>query len=175
VAAFDLSDDVLVGLEQLAKDVDRLAAVAADEQAVATADAKRQRLLIELDVSGLLAGTDDVRVRVAPYPTLLGYHSASVALLSYLASAARIRLVATSIGTNAIDSNISLDWFRVPSGYTPGGVQPHDWLALCERNFIDPMPAGGGSRYVRLEGKMHVLWFRREVGPTPRLWRAVPA
>jgi hypothetical protein len=169
----DTPDRVLAEIEGLAREVDRLAQGNEEEQV--TAGAKRGRLLIELDVAGLLAGTEDVRMRVAKYPTLLGYHAAAVALLSYLASAARIRLVATAIGSKVIDSNISLDWFRVPSGYTPPGVSPHDWLALCERNFIDPMPTGGGSRYVRLEGKMHQLEFRLEVGPKPRLWRAVPA
>jgi hypothetical protein len=162
---------LLADLERLALEVDRLDA----EREDATAYAKRQRLLIELDVSELLAGTDEVRARFASYPTLLGYHAACVALLGYHASAARIRLVATTIGSKVTDSLISLDWFRVPSGYTPPGVSAHDWLALCERNFIDPMPTGGGSRYVRLEGTMHQLLFRLELGPKPRLWRAVAA
>jgi hypothetical protein len=174
LVADHVSDRVLADLEDLAAEVDRLAA-SDDEGDQVTAGARRGRLLIELDVSGLLAGTDEVGARLANRPTLRGYHEAAVALLSYLASAARIRLVATAIGSKVIDSNISLDWFRVPSGYTPPGVSPHDWLALCERNFIDPMPSGGGTRYVRLEGKMHQLLFRPEVGPAPRLWRAVPA
>ncbi len=108
-------------------------------------------------------------------PALRGYYDATIAMMSYLASAARIRLVAAPIPLEVIDSPVSLDWFRVPSGYQPAGVSPHEWLALCERNFRDPMPAGTGTRFVRLEGKMHVLSFRREVGPDPKLWRAVIA
>lgn len=74
-----------------------------------------------------------------------------------------------------LDALISLDWFRTPSGYTPAGISAHDWLALCEANFQDPLPTAAGTRFVRLEGRSHVLHFRLEVGPQPRLWRAVLA
>lgn len=173
-----LPDRVLGKLESLAREVDRLAQGDEDEQI--TAGARRGRLLIELDVSGLLDGREATRKRVENYPTLLGYHTAAVALLTYLESTARSRLVTTAIGSIAvgsrvIESNISLDWFRAPSDYIPIGVSPHEWLALCERNFIEPMPPGAGSRYVQLEGRMHRLEFRCEVGSKPRLWRAVLA
>ncbi len=170
----EIPDSALLDLETIAVEVDRLAATT-DEESLARASARRQRLLIELDVSGLLGGTAMVRRRFEGLPTLLGYHEATIALMSYLASAARIRLVRAPIPLKVSDSLVSLDWFRVPSGYTPVGVSAHDWLAVCEANFRDPMPTGPGTRFVRLEGKSHVLQFRIEVGPEPRLWRAVLA
>jgi hypothetical protein len=166
-------DDQLATFEKLALEVDRLAAGTDDEQI--TAGAKRQRLLIELDVYGLLTGQPAIGARVAAHPTLRGYHDACVQLASYHASAARIRLVGNAIPLKPTDGHVSLDWFRTPSGYTPAGVSAHDWLALCERNFLEPMPEGTGTRFVRLEGKMHVLSYRIEAGPEPKLWRAQPA
>nr|MBA2541800.1 hypothetical protein [Deltaproteobacteria bacterium] len=93
-------------------------------------------------------------------------------MMSYHASAARIRLVGNAIPIKPSDGHVSLDWFRTPSGYTPAGVSPHDWLALCERNLLEPMPEGNGTRFVRLEGKLHVLSYRVEASPEPKLWRA---
>lgn len=168
-----VSDAQLATLEKLALEVDRLAAGSEEDQIVA--GAKRQRLLIELDVYGLLTGQPEVGHRVAESKTLRGYHEACVQMASYHASAARIRLVGNAIPMRPTEGHVSLDWFRTPSGYAPGGVSPHDWLALCERNFLEPTPTGPGSRFVRLEGKMHVLLYRIEATAEPKLWRALLA
>jgi hypothetical protein len=93
----------------------------------------------------------------------------------YQLSAARLRLVGNAIPLGPTDGHVSLDWFRTPSNYVPEGVSPHDWLALCERNFIGPLPTATGTRFVRLEGKVHVLSYRIEATAEPKLWRALPA
>ena len=82
---------------------------------------------------------------------------------------------ARAIPLTPTDGHVSFDWFRQSSGYVPDKVSPHDWLALCERNFIDPMPTQSGTRFVRLEGKLHVLSYRVEATSSPKLWRALPA
>ena len=166
-------DYQLAALEKLAVEVDQLEA--GDEDQQITAGAKRQRLLIELDVYGLLTGQPDIGKRVAGYKKLRGYHEACVQIASYHASAARIRLVGNAIPLKPTDGHVSLDWFRTPSNYLPDKVAPHDWLALCERNFIEPMPTSTGTRFVRLEGKIHVLYYRIEATAEPKLWRALPA
>ena len=168
-----ISSEELDRLEALALEVDRLAT--SDEEAQPIAGAKRQRLLIELDVSGLLTGQPVTGHRVATHKTLRAYHDACVAMASYHASAARLRLVPGSIASKPTDGRVSLDWFRTPAGDVPAGVPAHDWLALCERNFSEPMPTGTGERFVRLEGKIHLLSYRIEAGPEPKLWRAQPA
>ncbi len=168
-----MSDPTLDALEDLAREVDRLAA-ASDAASIARASARRQRLLIELDVAGLLTGEPEIGARVAHHPTLRGYHDACVALADYHASAARKRWLEGSVPAGPQQARVSLDWFRTPSPYVPPGVLPHAWLALCERNFIDPLPQGTGTRFVRLEGALHALHFRTEVDREPRLWRAEP-
>ncbi len=168
-----VSDAVLADLEKLAIEVDRLEAGTEDQQV--TAGAKRQRLLIELEVSGVLSGQAAAGARLADHKTLRTYHDACVQMASYHASAARIRLVGNAIPMRPTDGHVSLDWFRTPSGYVPEKVPTHDWLALCERNFIEPMPTGTGTRFVRLEGKIHVLSYRIEATAEPKLWRALPA
>lgn len=168
-----VSDGVLAELEKLALEVDALEAGSDDDRI--RAGAKRQRLLIELDVGGLLTGKPASGDRLAGHPTLRGYHDACVQMASYHASAARIRLVGKVIPIKPTEGHVSLDWFRTPSGYTPAGVSAHDWLALCEANFLAPMPTGTGTRFVRLEGKIHVLSYRIEATAEPRLWRAQPA
>lgn len=162
-------DRELARLEKLAIEVDRLEA--GDEDQQITAGAKRQRLLIELDVYGLLSGQPDVGKRVADLPTLRAYHDACVQMASYHASAARIRLVGNAIPLKPTDGHVSLDWFRTPTGYAPDGVSAHDWLALCERNFINPMPTATGTRFTRLEGKTHAMSYRIEATGEPKLWR----
>lgn len=164
-----VEDDQLARLEELAVAVDQLAA--GDEDQQITAGAKRQRLLIELDVYGLLSGQPEIGKRVADYKTLRAYHDACVQMSSYHASAARIRLVGNAIPIKPTDGHVSLDWFRTPSGYAPYGVSPHDWLALCEANFIDPLPEKTGTRYIRLNGKTHALSYRIEATGEPKLWR----
>ncbi len=166
-------DHQLADLEKLALEVDRLEA--GDEEQQIVAGAKRQRLLIELDVYGLLSGQPAIGHRVADHKTLRAYHDACVQMVSYHASAARIRLVGNAIPLKPTDGHVSLDWFRTPSGYTPAGVSAHDWLALCERNFLEPMPTTTGTRFVRLEGKIHVLSYRIEATAEPKLWRAQPS
>lgn len=168
-----VADEQLARLETLALEVDQLAAGTEDDQIIA--GAKRQRLLIELDVFGLLTGQPATGHRVADHKTLRAYHDACVQMASYHASAARIRLVGKAIPLRPTAGHVSLDWFRTPSGYTPAGVSAHDWLALWEANFIDPMPTHTGTRFVRLEGKIHVLCYRIEATTEPKLWRVQPA
>lgn len=168
---FAASDALLVELDDLAREVDALAD--GDEQQQIRARVRRQRLLIELDVVGMLTGDLTVGRRLADYPMLRGYHDGCAQLAAYHASAARVRLVGKALPPKLIEGNVSIDWFRRPTGYTPNGVAAFDWLALCERNFISPMPTSEGTRFVRLEGRIHVLSYRCEVGPAPKLWRAV--
>ncbi len=168
---FPASDTLLAELDAMAREVDALA-VGDDEQQV-RARVRRQRLLIELDVVGMLTGDPAVGQRLAAYPMLRGYHDACALLVAYHASAARVRLVGKPAPRKLIEGNVAIDWFRQPSGYTPANVPVLDWLALCERNFISPMPTSEGTRFVRLEGRIHVLSYRCEIGPEPKLWRAV--
>jgi hypothetical protein len=165
-----VQDRELARLEKLAVEVDQLEA--GDEDQQITAGAKRQRLLIELDVYGLLTGQPEIGKRVTSYKTLRAYHDACIQMASYHASAARVRLVGNAVPLKPTDGHVSLDWFRTPTNYAPAGVAAHDWLALCERNFIDPMPKATGTRFVRLHGTTHVLWYRIEATGEPMLWRA---
>lgn len=172
-AQHDTSAARLDRLEALARTVDELAAADPDGPDAATPWAKRQILLIELDLEGVLTGRPEVGARVASYPTLRGYHEACVAMASYHASSARLRLTRDAVPAKLTGGSVSLDWFRTPSGYVPAGVPADDWLALCERNLRDPLPEGKtGSRFVRLHGKTHVLYYRVEGEPGPKLWRA---
>lgn len=168
------SDRTLDQLEELAREVDRLA-VETDEESEAKAFAKRQRLLIELDVAHLLTGQPEIGKRLAKHPALRRYHYACVAMANYHVSDARKRFVGKKVPNKLTDGWVSLDWFRRSNGYVPDGVPEHDWTALCERNLIDPMPTGTGTRFVKLEGELHVLSYRIEEGPEPKLWRAEPA
>lgn len=170
--ADDIPNDQLARLEELALLVDRLEEGTEDEQV--TAGAKRQRLLIELDVYGLLTGEAAVGRMLADFPTLLGYHEACVEMAAYHASPERARLVRRPPPARIAEGHVSLDWFRVPSDYVPADVSPADWLALCEINFLDPMPEGAGTRFVYLEGELHVLEYRIEATGAPVLWRALP-
>ena len=163
----------LARLEKLALEVDQLEA--GDENQQITAGAKRQRLLIELDVYGLLTGHPDIGKRVAGYSTLRAYHDACIHMTGYHTSVARMRLVGSVPPLKPTDGHVSLDWFRTPTNYTPDGLSAHDWLALCERNFIDPIPATTGTRFVRLHGTTHALCYRVEATGEPKLWRAEPA
>lgn len=160
----------LLALEKLALEVDQLAS--GDEAEQVAAQAKRARLLNELNTAGLLSGQPDVSRRVGGHKTLRSYHDACLQMSSYHRSAARARLVRSEAPQKPTDGNVSLDWFRFPSSYQPAGVAAHDWLALCERNLIDPMPESNGVRFVRLEGQICMLFYRVEGASGPKLWRA---
>lgn len=162
------SDRLLGELEELAALVDRLES----EGEEATAFAKRQRLLIEFEVSDLLPGTPALAARLEAYPHLRAYQRAAVALAAYQGSAERRRLMSGWPGFDPARQHVSLDWFRQPSAGPPPGHSPHAWLALCERNFCDPLPGGTGTRFVRLAGAVYALSYRREVDAEPRLVRA---
>jgi len=120
----------------------------------------------------LLTGQPEIGERVAGYPTPRAYHDACVEMTTYHASASRLRLVGSAGPPKLDDGHVSLDWFRTSNGYTPEDVSAHDWLALCERNFIDPMPKSTGTRFVRLHGVTHALSYRVEASGKPKLWRA---
>jgi hypothetical protein len=162
------SDQMLASIAAIAREVDTIT----DE---GRASARRERLLIELDVAGVLADGARAHLVERDLGPLVAYHDAAVALRRYLASAARVRLVKTVPPVAVLEAAVSLDWFRVPSGYVAPGVEPDAWLALCEANFLVPRPTDSGERFVRLEGAIHRLLYRREVGPDARLWRALPA
>jgi hypothetical protein len=162
------SDRLLRELEELAELVDRLES----EGEGATAFAKRQRLLIEFEVSDLMPGTPALAARLEAYPHLRAYREAALALAAYQVSSERRRLMSGLSGFDPTHQHVSLDWFRQPSGSAPPGRSPHDWLALCERNFCDPMPGGTGTRFVRLAGSIYILSYRREVDAAPKLFRA---
>lgn len=177
-----IPEPVLFQLENRAADLDkRIAAAGDNEDAIKEVNHQRAKLLSDLNAEKLLTGEEAARIRLRECPTLCTYHEAAVQLYSYFWSDCRYKWFPDQKLPELHQSNISLDWFRTPSGYLPDDshvpgekVSPYDWLALCERNFIDPMPGGTGERFLRLEGKIHALHYRREDGPTPRLWRALP-
>jgi hypothetical protein len=176
------SDNLLHEIEQMADAVDLLDAQArvggepyADESLDAKLVAKRSRLLLELEVAGVLepalAGTRAKLVSLR-LPQLLGYHDAAREMTRYFASPCRARLVKTPVPDRINDARVSLDWFRKSNGYTPAGIDALDWLALCEANFLANERPRAGSVFIRLEGSFHQLWFRSEVGQVPKLYRA---
>jgi hypothetical protein len=181
------SDEILRDIEALAVELDALEQAARqgpepykDEQLDATVVAKRTRLLLELNVAGIL--TPSLAELARPKLVALGltqslrFHDAAMEMHRYFKSPGRARLVRKPAPDSVIDSDISLDWFMVPSGYVPDGVEPHVWLALCERNFGERLPdVRAGRMFLSLQGGFHQLLFRTELGPTPRMWRALPA
>jgi hypothetical protein len=176
-----VGDDLLREIAALADEVDRLDAEArasdepyADEQLDATLVARRGRLLLELEVAGVLAGEARDRSAALGLGQLVAYGEAAAAMERYLGSPGYARLVKRPRPARLLDAAVALDWFRVPSGYTPAGVEPSDWLALCEANFRAHERPRAGSAFVRLEGAFHRLMFRTELG-APRLYRALPA
>jgi hypothetical protein len=176
-----VEDDALRELAALADEVDRLDAEAsrgaepyADEQLDARLVARRGRLLLELEVAGVLDPGGRDRLATRGLTSLVGYSDAAVAMDRYLGSPGYARLVKQPRAARLLDSRVSLDWFRLPSGYVPGGVDPDDWLALCEANFRAQERPRAGSVFVRLEGTFHRLLFRTELN-RPRLYRAVLA
>ncbi|HEX8113831.1 MAG TPA: hypothetical protein VF516_39135 [Kofleriaceae bacterium] len=180
-SSMQVDDDTLREIAALADDVDRLDAEAsrsdepyADEQLDARLVAKRSRLLLELEVAGVLGSAERGRLERLGLAKLVAYSDAAVAMDHYLDSPGYARLVKQPRVTRLVDSCVSLDWFRVPSGYVPDGVAPDDWLALCEANFRANERPRAGSVFVRLEGKFHRLMFRTELDK-PRLYRAVLA
>lgn len=180
-------DDTLRDLEAVAVEVDELDLAAREGDAPygnversAAAAARRHRLFLELEVAGLLQPSlaDEVRAALSRLglTRTLGYHDAAQALARYLASPERAARFPGEPVPAITAARVSLDWFRTPSGYRPDGVTEHEWLALCEENFVSPPPpSSSGRRFVRLCGAMHELRYRAEVGPTPCLWRAVRA
>jgi hypothetical protein len=136
--------------------------------------ARRSRLLLELEVADVLGAAERDRLVALGLGKLVSYSDAAVAMERYLDSPGYARLVKQPRPARIVDSLVSLDWFRVPSGYVPDGVDPDDWLALCEVNFRANERPRAGSTFVRLEGKFHRLMFRTELG-RPRLYRAVLA
>lgn len=163
------SDALLRDLERIAVEVDALGTTTDD----AFVTARRSRLLLELDVIGLFG--PDPTLDVEHLPRLRHYRDAAARLRSYLTSAARARYFLDPPPQTLLDANVSLDWFRAPAGQVPEGLADDDWLALCERNFVSPLPEGSGTRFVRLERRMYALQFRIEVGSAPKLWRATLA
>jgi hypothetical protein len=175
-----VEDDQLRDFEELAKLVDRLDVEAsaggepyANVELDATLVAKRDRLLIELEVADVLGGSERARLVQLGLTTLIGYCDAAVEMDRYLDTPGYARLVKKPRVTRLLDSLVSLDWFRKPSGYVPAGVDSDDWLALCETNFRAHERPRAGSSFVRLEGSFHRLMFRTEL-THPRLYRALP-
>jgi hypothetical protein len=178
------SESLLREMEQMADTVDLLDAQArvggepyADQELDAKLVAKRGRLLLELEVGGVLApelaGTRATLVALR-LPRLLSYHDAAREMTRYFASPGRARLVRTPVPKRINDARVSLDWFRNSNDYTPAGIDPLDWLALCETNFIASERPRVGRVFIKLEGAFHQLWFRSEVGPLAKLYRAEP-
>lgn len=168
------------GLETIDQNARRLPEPYADQRLDAYIAGRRRMLLFELDVAGVLAasGAREMRARLVSLglPNLVTYHDAAMAMHRYLGSPARERLVGTPPPTNILECAVSLDWFRVPSGYVAEGCSPEEWLALCELNFARNVPAQqrAGRRFLRLEGRTHQLLHRMEAEPQQRLWRAWP-
>jgi hypothetical protein len=181
------ADDVLRDIETLAAQVDALDGAArqgerlyADVERSAAAAARRHRLFLELQVAGLiepaLAGEARAALSRLGLTRTLGYQDAAQAMAQYLASPERATRFPGEPVPTVTAARVSLDWFRTPSGYRPEGVTEFEWLALCEKNFMRPLPSSSaGERFVRLCGAMHQLLYRAEVGPSPCLWRAVRA
>lgn len=177
------SDDLLREIEDMADAVDLLDAQARvgdqpyfDESLDAPLVAKRNRLLLELEVAQVLdPKLADTRAKLVALrlPQLVSYHDAAVAMTRYFGDPARARLVRAPVPARLNDARISLDWFRKPTGYAPPGVDAASWLALCETNFLAAPRSRCGSLFTRLEGRMHQLWFRTELAE-PKLYRAEP-
>jgi hypothetical protein len=179
------AEDILREIEVMAGALDLLDTRArsgpipySDEQLYAEVCAKRQRVLFELEVANVIAPALGWRAKARlvdlGLARLAGYHNAAVALTRYYASRGYARLVAQPAPLRLLEGYVSLDWFRLPSDYAPAGVDPLDWLALCEHNLRAGDPPPVGRLFVKLEGALHQLWFRGEVGTAPHLYRALP-
>lgn len=177
------SEHLLREIEAMAEAVDALDVRAregdepyADEALDATLVAKRSRLLLELEVAEVLADSAGTRATLVALdlPRVLAYHDAARELTRYFSWPTRARLVKTPAPERVNDSRVSLEWFMLPTGYTPHGIDALDWLALCEANFVANERPRAGRVFVKLEGAFHQLLFRTEVGQ-PKLYRALPA
>ena len=189
-AAQHLSDELLRSLEDDAAVLDQLdpedtlRAGLPPEQVDALTAARRRTVLLGLRVAGLLQASTDAadnaalrqRLQAAGLLTLLGYLDAAAALRAYLGSDARARFFRDQAPPqDLLQSDVSLDWFRKASPPPPPGVTAHEWLALCEINFVRSRGAGprAGRTYVKLEGRGTWLLYRTDVGPHLSLWRAL--
>ncbi|MBX3156106.1 MAG: hypothetical protein KF773_08910 [Deltaproteobacteria bacterium] len=145
-----------------------------DAELEARCAARRQRVLIELEVAGLFERSlaDAARAALAGLPALRAYHEAAMELHAYLDSRERAEIVRKPRPDSLLDSDVSLDWFRRPSGQTAEGIAPWTWLALGERAFENPAPFRAGRRFTRLAGQGCTLFYRTEAKAAPSLWRA---
>jgi hypothetical protein len=88
-------------------------------------------------------------------------------------SAERAEIVRKPRPNGLLDSDVSIDWFRCPTGQTPEGMSPQRWLALVEREFESPPPFRAGRRFTRLEGHGCTLLYRTEARTTASVWRGL--
>jgi hypothetical protein len=172
---------ILRELETMAIELDALDEVARaggdtyeDAELEARWSARRRRLLIELEVAGLFERslTREARDAVAQLPALRAFHDAAMQLHAYLDSRERADVVRKPRPQSLLDSDVSIDWFRVPVGVVPDGMAAWTWLALVELQFERPPAFTTGRRFTRLAGRGCTLLYRTEARATPSVWRA---
>lgn len=142
-------------------------------------------------------GQDQVlaRAKAHGYAVTCSYFAAIAELRAYLASPARLEVLAGFGGGQAsapaaVEADLarpllavaSLDLFRLPHPAHPADLTYYQWLALCEGTFrYDPLvleslpsPREGtcGDLFTRLRRVSTRLRYRTEHGKGLRLWRA---
>lgn len=183
------SEAVLRALEDRARVVDVLDARArrdaGDPSKLAEVNAQRTQLLRELEAANVIVPEVGWRAKnplvELGFARLVAYHTAAENLKAYYASPIYKRIVAQPVPADRLEGYVSLDWFRLPSGYEPPfyafeNSSWYGWLAECEH----ALRAAGtssvtGTVVAHLQGAMHELWCRPELGAPPHLYRAVPA
>lgn len=174
----NVGDDYLQHLEVLAVEVDALEATAvafeipySNAACTAAVTVKRDRLLNELDVVGILTGEHEARLRTLELANLSAYADAAAALRHYYATPDYARYVKKPVPARVIDGAISLDWFRRPSGFLPSKFNAFEWLALCDWVFQDSRSPLFATTWTKIGGAGVALSCRSELAAA-RLYRA---
>jgi hypothetical protein len=173
-----VDDDFLRHIEE------RAAALMALEQGeqtletAATASAKRQFLLVELEDAGLLSESRFEQLHQQliqlQLPMLIAYHQAAMELHTYFRSPQRKRYLPDAKPESILHGLISLDWFRLQVP-TPEPYHPYEWLGWCESILVkkNNLAGGVGDVYIH-QGKLRCwLRWRKDNGITPMLLSAV--
>lgn len=173
-----VDDDFLRQMEERAV---VLAALEQGEQTpdtAATASAKRQFLLLELDDAGLLSESRFEQLHQLlvqlQLPMLIAYHQAAMELHAYFRSPQRKRYLPDAELESILHGSISLDWFRLQVP-TPEPYHPYDWVGWCESILLkqNNLAGGAGDVYIH-QGKLRCwLRWRKDDGVTPMLLSAV--
>lgn len=198
------ADEELEEFENLLRrldELDPLVAALADPSRKLTREVLERRAsvfgLLEICEARDRTGADLVlaRARAHGYAVTCSYFAALAELRAYLASSARLEVLAGFGGGQAtapaaVQAELarpllavaSIDLFRLPRPAHPADLSYHQWLAWCEGTFrYDPLvtehlpsPSEGtcGDLFTRLRRVSTRLRYRTEHGKRLHLWRA---